>query len=342
MARRGRILWLGPLLLSPFAAAMDGTVALPRPAPQLRQEPHPRGALERNASCEHCHADIAKEWRRSRHRSAYDNPEFQAALKREPKKSRGFCVSCHAPEASAGAFAATASIGVACVTCHTPLGPVLAAPGQSERAAPHGVLRTDKMSNGDACASCHEFSFPAPNHKSKMQRTMSEHRAAAGKSVGCSGCHMPWRGSGAERHRGHGFPGGHDVALVRSALKVSAKRIAAGHVQIRLSPKNTTHAVPTGDLFRRVTVSVEAKNGFRFDRHLARHYKDSGGMRRETLDDRVYRTPTTVNVYLPNAAQGEAVSYRVTFDRVAHPKPDRESEAKLDGQILIAEGKLAP
>ena len=343
MKRSVAVGWAALLGAPALAAAADVPLAaLPRPGPQLRVEAQADGAVRRNAGCEHCHREIAEEWRSSRHHRSYENAEFQRALKREPRSGRQFCVRCHAPEASPRAFQKTAALGVACVTCHTPLGPVLAAPGKSARRAPHALLRSERFVNGDACGGCHEFSFPAPNQHLQMQRTLSEHRAAAGPRIGCSGCHMAPSGAGPERHAGHTFPGGHDTALVRSSLTIATERPTADRVRVQLVPNNTTHAVPTGDLFRRISVSVTTSQGFAYRRFLSRHFADVSGRRRENGDDRAYRGPTTVDVFLPTTALGVAARYRVAFQRVAHITPGREEQAVLDGEVVLAEGELAP
>ncbi len=274
----------------------------------------------------------------SRHRLAHDNAEYQAALRREPKSARVFCTRCHAPEGVGGAE----HVGVGCVTCHVPLGPVLASPTRSAAGAPaHPVLRLAEMQNGEACARCHEFAFPPPNEKGRMQRTMTEHRVAAGMTLGCNGCHMPMVGKGSKRHRSHAFPGGHDAALVKSSLDVKASRSTAARVSIRLTPKNVTHAVPTGDLFRRIAVKLAGPGGQSRVRYLTRRFRDALPHRTEVADDRPYRTPTLVELAVPPAARNGAVHYQVVYERVSHPRGS-EQDAVLDGVIVIAEGYLAP
>ena len=52
-----------------------------------------------NESCEGCRDDVAREWRQSNHRNAYNDPTFQRALSLEPLP---FCRGCHAPAAPTG------------------------------------------------------------------------------------------------------------------------------------------------------------------------------------------------------------------------------------------------
>jgi hypothetical protein len=203
------------------------------------------------------------------------------------------------------------------------------------------VLRLAEMHNGEACASCHEFAFPPPNAKGRMQRTMTEHRVAGGTALGCNGCHMPMVGAGSRRHRSHMFPGGHDTALVKSSLDVSASRPTAARVAIRLTPKNVTHAVPTGDLFRRIAVKLVAPGGHSRVRYLTRRFQDTLPHKTEVGDDRPYRSPTLVEFSVPPADRAWSVRYQVVYERVSHPRGSEE-DAALDGVILIAEGSLPP
>ena len=314
---------------------------LPRPAPQLRAEPTADSVLNRNASCVHCHPAEAAEWQSSRHRIAYTNGEFQRALAREPASGRSFCVRCHAPEAPTDGSASRAhEIGVACVTCHVPLGPVLAAPSRRPAArAPHGLLRTASFRTAEACAGCHEFEFPGNGHGKMMQRTVTEHRESASADRGCAGCHMPTVGDGDDRHRSHSFPGGHDPELVRSALRIHAARPDPDLVRIELAPHDVTHAVPTGDLFRRLAVTVESDDVKRV-RYLGRHFVPAPRGRNEVADNRVHLRPSVLEVVLPETAAGTEVRWSVRYERVAHFNGPDPEKATVDGFVLLAAGEL--
>src|SRR6185295_15214718 len=71
---------------------------MPAPAPQVRTG----DAAQRNATCEGCHEDEAREWRASMHAQSDADPVYRRALAREPMP---FCRGCHAPEASPAADA---------------------------------------------------------------------------------------------------------------------------------------------------------------------------------------------------------------------------------------------
>ncbi len=304
--------------------------------------------VAQNQRCEECHAEIAREWRGSGHQLAFSRREFQHALLREPRSAQAFCTDCHAPEsvrerqgsAPGGetmVSAAAGELGVACTGCHTERAPGTAAESRSSglgRTAPHAFMGTD----GEAgCGRCHEFEFQGKRSHFPMQRTLSEHRAASSDST-CASCHMQ-RSSGS-KHFSHRFAGGRDARYVASALKISATRPTPRLVRIELAPQNVTHAVPTGDLFRRLNVSVKLADGSELHRFLARHFEDTPQGRREAKDDRVHLVPRIVEFPLPPGTQAAKVTWRVTYERVAHLDPQREDEATLDGWSLIESGEL--
>ena len=192
-----------------------------------------------NATCTDCHGDIADEWRASLHRDSDTDPSYQRSFRREP---RAFCRTCHQPEGKSEELAA---MGTACITCH---GTDHATPKQGDA----------------ACAGCHEFSFPDRGGSTKaldrMQLTLLEHAQSANATTACVDCHMPKVGEGASAHRSHVFAASRDPDMLRSAVKVSARIVTAdgeSFAELTLSPGATGHAFPTGDLFRRLAITVE-------------------------------------------------------------------------------------
>ncbi|MBK8255869.1 MAG: hypothetical protein IPK82_24780 [Polyangiaceae bacterium] len=173
-----------------------GTIGVRFAHPASLSNPSSTAGWERvqvNRTCEVCHADIAAEWRTSRHHVAYTNLPYQHSVEREHPSVQPFCQSCHAPEANplSPPTPLTAELGVGCVTCHAPQGPVLAS-AEKRGPAPHAVLRTLEFATEKACASCHEFLFPSKVGTSglQMQRTVTEHRDSPGEQT-CQHCHMP-------------------------------------------------------------------------------------------------------------------------------------------------------
>lgn len=352
----------GPLVLgagvlaSALASArsLPDTLALPRPAPQLRRDAD--GSYElvvRNGTCERCHADVAAEWRTSRHAAAHTNDAYRASLSREAPSVRPFCERCHAPEVLPGRAvdARTASLGVSCLTCHVPLGPVLAAPGPGKGRAPHALLRSPSFSDERACAACHEFAFPGARGPDAllMQTTVREHLAsgAADRAGGCARCHMPIVGEGAAAHRSHRFRGGYDPDLVRRSLRITSSR-EGSTVVVSLAPIGVTHAVPTGDLFRRLAVEAVARDASgrpvaQATRFLARHLRrrPEGGMALAS-DDRPSGDGRSVRLALGPAAQGLSIDVRVAYQRVELQPGDDEERSVVGGEIELHASRLAP
>lgn len=304
-------------------------------------------APQANARCEKCHQEIASEWQSSRHHQSFGNDEFQRALAREGKSE--FCVACHAPEAKkrGAPTPAEARLGVGCASCHaTPHG-VLAAPSDAETVAPHAVTRSADLLSSQLCKNCHEFRFEtprigAPSEKAQwMQRTWSEHHDGKSDVGGCSSCHMPRVAStDGGTHASHRFLGGHDEAFVQSALAIEARRTSASTVEIELTPRDVTHAVPTGDLFRRLQLAAEA-GGQRTVRYLARHHERTRHDQRvETNDDRPRFGTSRVTLDLGNAAASDAISVRVVYQRVDYLVGDDEEKAHVSGQIPLFEQRL--
>lgn len=324
------------------AAAMTAPhvrVMLAHPAsPNDAEKPTGWERARVNQTCEGCHVEIAAEWRESRHRQAFTNGPFQRSLARESAPMRPFCQGCHAPEANplVPPSNLVADMGVGCVTCHAPQGPVLAAPGTGN--APHALLRTPAFSTEQACANCHEFLFPGPAGRAglHMQRTVDEHTHNA-EGQTCTDCHLPLE-KGPRPHKNHRFPGGYDESLLKSALDVQAKRLSDKRVRVSLVPKNITHAMPTGDLFRRVVVEVfpdESAPAHGKTVYLARHFI-RGSRMREVSDDRVYKTPRDLEFDVPPGA----LRIRVRYERVGHLRGDDEEHAEIESSVLLSEVRL--
>ncbi len=295
-----------------------------------------------NASCEGCHPVVAAQWAGSQHRSAFTDASFQTALAIEP---RGFCRSCHAPEQAVKQTDTTpaARLGVACVTCHLEAGSVLATQGASTE-APHPLTRSASFSTASACAGCHEFAFPDSGLRDApelMQSTLQEHASSRFAGASCASCHMP-RVDGV---RSHAFGASRDPAMLRQSVRVEAVRTAKG-VELVLRAGEVGHAVPTGDLLRRLEVGAEVDGAPPRRRFLARHFgprQQAHGLvvLGELRDDRVPAdgTPRRVRLDLANAS-GREIRWWVKYQRVAHQRSVRESDALLDAEVVLADGVL--
>jgi hypothetical protein len=327
-----------------LASANAGSSAstLPGPAPQLRRDAFANAAaVARNAACIACHVEEASEWRTSRHAASFENGAFQRALAREAPSMQPFCRGCHAPEADPASVpsAALRHVGVGCVTCHEPLGPVVSAPrpGASPN-APHAVVRDPAFATTAACGRCHEFRLPSFG----FQRTVTEH-AGSGDARACADCHMPREGA----RKSHAFPGGYDEPRVRGAASITASR-RGGDVRVRIAPRDVGHAFPTGDHFRRLSIVVEAigaDGAVVATRRelLSRHFEGGFGRLVEVGDDRPFVAPRDVDLDLGAAALSLPVRYRVTYERVEHLGEGRsEATADVGGSVELAHGTLAP
>jgi len=312
----------------------------PGPAPQYR--PAESNVEATNHACESCHPEIAQEWRASFHRQSYTDPAFQRSLvgERQP-----FCRSCHAPEAEPVippvGWAATA--GVACVTCHLP-SDALPVAGSA-----HPLLRPRTTELAAACERCHEFQFPDGDARTQpewMQRTVSEHQASPQQAISCAECHMPL--VGRDGHRSHRFTAGHDPATLRSALTVQATRRGTT-LQLRLVPVTVGHALPTGDLFRRLRITAEARTAdgdllARQQRVLARSFEQrrvfgEHAVKIEVADSRL-GGPSEVTFDLGPRAATIPLYWQVRYQRIISPRRGPSAGPLLDGEVVVAEGVI--
>jgi hypothetical protein len=182
-----------------------------------------------------------------------------------------------------------------------------------------------------------------------MQLTMSEHHASEQASRSCIDCHMPRiRGRTGGLHRSHAFLAGHDEPTLRSALRVAATR-SRDAVTLLLTPQQVGHAFPTGDLFRRLVLTVAAEGEPSLPaqhRELQRHFTNvqqlPGHPVRVTAQDDRLTGPTAISFPLPALAADRNVQFRVVYQRVAFPTDSRSGRAEVDGEVLLSSGSLPP
>ena len=330
--------WLAP-------AAEQGGVSRELPAAAV-------DLAAQNAACEGCHVPEALEWRASLHRRSFTNDAFARSFAREPEP---FCQGCHAPHADTNLSPSTwaAESGVTCVACHVEPGGVrAAATARSHEPAPHALVRDVGFTGAGACASCHEFDFPVSRRHPagrKMQLTVMEHARSEFAEVACADCHMARMG----RRRDHRFVASRDPEFLRAAISVAARRSGADRVQLGLAPVGVGHAFPTGDLFRRIELRVEARDaqGELVDktiRHLERHFQpgthtgpDAGRPDPIEVDDRL-AAATEIELVVPGADAGHSLRWRVAYQRVDQRDPYDPERSSLAGEVVLAEGVLVP
>jgi len=214
--------------------------------------------------CASCHAAITDEWSRSRHALAWTSSIFQTEYTLQPQ---AWCVNCHAPLTTqqVDLSGPRAAQGVDCATCHVRAGKLVARARRD--GSPHETVGDPTFGSPAFCADCHEFTFPVLSPDTgaalrmtahPMQNTVASFRAGpyAREREGCLSCH-------GSRH-GHAFLGGHDDAMLESALDVAWCRQpqvparpdgADGGAEdqvLRVTVRNAAagHTVPTGDIHR--------------------------------------------------------------------------------------------
>lgn len=298
------------------------------------------------AECGDCHAEQHAQWEASRHRMAWTNALFQAGYLAEPKR---FCVNCHAPLRAQAAeidrnrawrtaewrtggqhsvpFAPEphAAEGVTCAVCHLRDGDILVAelPPNADEAV-HGFVVEPAIREATFCTSCHQFAIPNPAGMPTqlMQATAREHAAwsqASGHTTACQGCHMPG-GS-------HAFgAGAHDLDALASAVEVRAE---AGALTLR--SVGVGHHLPTGDLFRHLTVDVEVQGSWTVVATLGRQFSVEQG-----TDGQTIKREAGTTALVPGVPQRVPLPQGATHWRVVYHYggPHDEARGLLDPREL--------
>ena len=216
----------------------------------------PGWAYPAGEDCGACHTREQHTWASSRHARASSNPTFRIAFEAGP---RAWCLTCHAPRSAQGGREALAE-GVSCAACHLRGQTVLSAHAPSAEArSVHPIEEEPRLRTADFCAGCHQFDAPMRGpleHDNRfvpsgtpMQDTLSEWRASSFAPVTpCQGCHM--------REGSHAFPGGHDAELVRGAVEVEVRAATPTRVLVTVRSRGVGHALPTGDPYRRLRLTL--------------------------------------------------------------------------------------
>jgi len=188
--------------------------------------------------CAACHPKVFAEWQNSWHARSWDDPDV-LALSNDFANTD--CIDCHAPrpvfETGIGQRvlprSARRAEGVDCISCHLlPEGSegLVAGTLDAPSAACRPVAKRE-LAQVEFCAVCHD------QHKTVEQWRATDY---AKRGIGCIDCHMPFRNGDPNLGRDHTMHGGHDIELVRSAVRLSARRegsrvlaavenVAAGH-----------------------------------------------------------------------------------------------------------------
>jgi hypothetical protein len=335
----------------------------PLPGPAVAgQEPHrlTSGAPSDSASCGSCHAEIAAEWRASAHGGAWRDPLFQKAYDVE---RLAWCRTCHAPEVDPAREPSPAARdeAVGCATCHVSGGEIVS----THAAGAHGGRADPRWATAAACAGCHQFLFPDVSAQvvpTAMQNTVREWAASSFATTSCNECHLPRvRGADGREHRSHRF-GARDPEMLRRAVRVTAER-TEDRVDVTLRSGLVGHAVPTGDLFRRLVVRAflvpDAHHEAPLGRPavLARSFLDVPVHRDRPLDPALQRVETAdtrlappgrpgserrIDFAIPPGQRGAAVRWEVVYQRMSDAQAASFGVAQSADEIMIAHGSLDP
>ena len=309
------------------------------------------------ADCGQCHVSEYQSWNRSRHRKSWSNKLLQEGFVHETQKP---CVHCHAPLQEQAAeiwrnmdwYLARkntsnspmnpvsyqpeplASEGITCVTCHWREGAVLSS--NSANNAPHPVRKTNHFAGPELCKGCHEFHFPATVNGQLIAGTLAaqstvtewEQWRAQGGTKSCVDCHMP-NGS-------HAFPGAHDLTMLRSAIAIKVQPTNA-QVLFSLSSRNIGHHLPTGDIFRRITLEVAPLNGdFVVIHRIGRRYRFMEKSRKRTLqEDSSLRPGETREIKYATAAP---IRWRLRYHYTSELEASKGWIPPADLVKVLAEG----
>lgn len=246
--------------------------------------------------CQGCHEREYQEWAGSRHAQAWSNALFTESFR---ESGSPWCVNCHAPLAEQrsqhflgeGGPPGLLEEGVTCAACHLRDGVILTGREPSQAAQEvHPVRLERELGTAEFCGGCHEFPLPevsasvGPAPHLLMQQTLTEWRAsrAARRGERCQSCHM----AGGS----HAFPGGHALEWVRGALELTWQWRGRSRVCAVVRSRNAGHAVPTGDLFRRLRLRLcEDATCERpiHQRMMSRRITGLGGSALESVDTRL-------------------------------------------------------
>jgi len=309
---------------------------------------HTRG-MRGPDSCITCHRDEGAQWTGSRHQQSWSNPLIQVAFAAEPLE---ICVRCHLPlpeqtaevmanrdfyrsldpdsELVAGTIERrpepTAAHGIHCGTCHVRDGVVLTSVPSYDLM--HGSRHEPRLSSSDFCIGCHDFpAHHVVNGVTRftdlpMQATGAEWRAwqAAGGTEDCQDCHMP---DGDHRMRG-----AHDVGFVRDAVEVTRSGDA-----LVLEAVGVGHHLPTGDIFRHLTVEARVGDDWVvidwIGRELGIDTTPDGELAQVEVVDTALRPGVPRRVPLPTGAVGWRVQLHYAADA------ERERGLLDDEQLMV-------
>lgn len=195
--------------------------------------------------CEKCHVKQAKQFESSRHAQSWSNEIFQKAYR--VARLAWWCKDCHKPPHESNP---QDQQGLTCQNCHEVEGVILSSnPNADHKKAPHPLAYDASLKSAEFCARCHQFNLPKSHpmySEVPVQTTFQEWQNSA-VSQSCQDCHMA--------EYGHRFPGGHDLEFLKKSISIDIQD-ANGQSTVTLKLEGVGHAVPTGDVVRRLEWQV--------------------------------------------------------------------------------------
>lgn len=313
---------LGLLVAIGGAWLLVSILFAPEPVAEIRP-------FDSSRQCAECHQQVFAEWEGSWHAQAWIDPEVRRLSN---DFSNADCIDCHAPRpifetglANRVLPRATRRVeGVDCIACHLMPDGTMAGTVTSTSAACRPVA-TRELLAPEFCAGCHD------QHGTVQQWKASRFAQPGEGFMSCVDCHMPHRGGDPSAGRDHTMHGGHDLALVRSAVELRGSRDGATW-RIEVENVGAGHNYPTdersraSDLFwRPLGESGPAswrhlfrfRNPYRHEVGLVDTELPAGETQRLGIDD-------------PAAAAGVEVAlfFKLSpyWEDPEHPDPEREAE----------------
>ena len=219
--------------------------------------------------CKRCHPAIWREWERSMHAKAWEDPIYQEAASQVEDREKK-CDPCHAPEpiliTGIGKMpklrAEDRKHGVSCIVCHIDAHGAMHGPHKSKNPMYHANVTSEAHAKPtELCATCHgQPSVPEHNQVDSFKNS-----PAAEKGLNCASCHMPAVKRTLSVHtyetvtvRRHTWAGSRSVSKLKSAVNLKIVR-AAGTATLRVTNK-AGHLLP-GDALRAIILDVRIFDG---------------------------------------------------------------------------------
>lgn len=215
--------------------------------------------------CKRCHPAIWREWERSMHAKAWEDPIYQGAASRVEDREKK-CDPCHAPEpiliTGIGKMPKLRSsdrqYGVSCIVCHIDAHGAMHGPHESTSPMYHANVPSEVHTEPTAlCATCHG----QPNVPEHDLVTSFRNSPAAAEGLNCASCHMPAAKRTLSVHsyetvpaRRHTWIGSRSVSKLKSAAELQIAR-TEGKALVRLTNR-AGHLLP-GSVLRTIVLDVE-------------------------------------------------------------------------------------